>query len=105
MNARLSLICSTAALALSCGNAALAQTAAPASPADSAPGASGEGDIVVTGLRASLQRAQAVKQNSSSVVESLSAEDIGKLPDATALSYKNIPRRVRNHVDADHAPP
>ena len=83
MNARLSLICSTAALALSCGNAALAQTAAPASPADSAPGASGEGDIVVTGLRASLQRAQAVKQNSSSVVESLSAEDIGKLPQAS----------------------
>lgn len=38
-------------------------------------------EIVVTGIRASLQSAQARKQNADSVVDSIVAEDIGKLPD------------------------
>ncbi len=42
-----------------------------------------EPEIVVSGLRASLERSQALKQNSSSVVEAISAEDIGKLPQAS----------------------
>ncbi|MFX8825027.1 hypothetical protein ABTM64_21285, partial [Acinetobacter baumannii] len=37
----------------------------------------------MTGLRASLQRSQAVKQNSTTVVEALAAEDIGKLPQSS----------------------
>src|SRR5437870_2009416 len=37
--------------------------------------------IVITGFRASLRSATAKKKNSESVVESVSAEDIGKLPD------------------------
>ena len=40
-------------------------------------------DIVVTGVRASLQGAQAIKRNASQVVDSIVAEDIGKLPDNT----------------------
>ena len=39
--------------------------------------------IVVTGFRASLQNAVNVKKNAQTVVESVSAEDIGKLPDAS----------------------
>jgi TonB-dependent receptor len=37
--------------------------------------------IVVTGIRASLQSAQARKRNADQIVDSIVAEDIGKLPD------------------------
>ncbi|WP_375250472.1 TonB-dependent receptor [Sphingomonas sp.] len=40
-----------------------------------------EQDIVVTGVRASLDRAISIKRNSSGVVDAISAEDIGKFPD------------------------
>lgn len=43
-----------------------------------------EGEIVVTGLRRSLQSAQAIKRNSEGIVDAIVAEDIGKLPDLTA---------------------
>ena len=38
-------------------------------------------DIVVTGVRASLDRAIAIKRDSPGVVDAISAEDIGKFPD------------------------
>jgi iron complex outermembrane receptor protein len=57
--------------------AAIAQDAAPA--ADNA--ATDGSEIVVTGFRAALQSATLKKKNTDSVVESVSAEDIGKLPD------------------------
>nr|WP_242154699.1 TonB-dependent receptor [Sphingomonas sp. BAUL-RG-20F-R05-02] len=38
-------------------------------------------DVVVTGVRASLQSAQNIKRNADQVVDSIVAEDIGKLPD------------------------
>ena len=41
-------------------------------------------EIVVTGLRRSLQSAQNIKRNSDQIVDSIVAEDIGKLPDVTA---------------------
>ncbi|MFV0623476.1 TonB-dependent receptor [Sphingomonas sp. ac-8] len=39
------------------------------------------GDIVVTGFRQSLRTAQNIKRNASEIVDSIVAEDIGKLPD------------------------
>jgi len=42
-----------------------------------------EGSIVVTGFRASLQSAVNTKKRADQIVESVSAEDIGKLPDAS----------------------
>ena len=54
---------------------ASAQTAA-AQPADDA--AQNGDDIVVTGVRASLRSAQAIKQNSNQIVDSVSAQDIGR---------------------------
>ncbi|MFW8591393.1 TonB-dependent receptor [Glaciecola sp. 2405UD65-10] len=48
--------------------------------------------ISVSGIRGSLIRAQAVKQDSSSIVEAISAEDIGKLPDSSiAESLSRLP--------------
>ncbi len=48
--------------------------------------------IQVSGIRGSLIRAQAVKMDNSSIVEALSAEDIGKLPDSSiAESLARLP--------------
>ncbi len=54
---------------------AMAQTAAPAAASDATD------EIVVTGIRASLDRAIDIKRNSAGVVDAISAEDIGKFPD------------------------
>ncbi len=49
-------------------------------------------EVVVTGIRGSLIRAQEIKSGSSSIVEALSAEDIGKLPDSSiAESLARLP--------------
>jgi TonB-dependent receptor len=58
-------------------------------PADAA--AADEG-IVVTGIRRSLQSAQNIRRNSEQIVDSVVAEDIGKLPDLnTAQTAARIP--------------
>lgn len=53
---------------------------AQASPVAAQP-ATVEDEIVVTGVRASLERSIAIKRNSTGVVDAISAEDIGKFPD------------------------
>ena len=62
-----------AQIALLAGGAAMAQTASEGQPAGSV--------VVVTGQRAALNSAQKLKQNSDEIVDSIVAEDIGKLPD------------------------
>lgn len=48
--------------------------------------------VVVTGIRASLQSAQAIKQNSDQVVDSITAVDIGALPDnSVAEALQRVP--------------
>ncbi|MFM8589294.1 MAG: TonB-dependent receptor plug domain-containing protein, partial [Limnohabitans sp.] len=48
--------------------------------------------VVVTGIRASIENAIATKRNADGIVEAISAEDIGKLPDATvADSISRLP--------------
>lgn len=48
--------------------------------------------IAVSGIRGSLIRAQAIKMDNSSIVEAISAEDIGKLPDSSiAESLSRLP--------------
>lgn len=57
-------------------------------------------EVLVTGIRASLQRAQALKMNNSSVVEAISAEDIGKLPDSSiAESIARLPGLAAQRLD------
>ena len=51
-----------------------------------------EGAIVITGIRRSLQDSIQIKRNSASVVEAVSAEEIGKLPDVSiAESIARLP--------------
>jgi len=77
---------------LSIPGAALAQTASPGAEATNAQpsnaiGVSAQQDapvsdeVVVTGIRASLERSIAIKRDSTGVVDAISAEDIGKFPD------------------------
>ncbi|WP_447761818.1 TonB-dependent receptor [Sphingopyxis panaciterrae] len=50
------------------------------------------GDIIVTGVRQSLERAAEVKRNAVQVVDSIVATDIGKLPDPTvAAALQRVP--------------
>ncbi len=99
---QLNMLARTSALALTAAAlspaAAVAQDAqlpAPQgqAPAEAGPPAAADGavaaapgsdDIVVTGLRRSLQTAQALKRDSDQIVDAVVAEDIGKLPDNNA---------------------
>ena len=77
---------------------AAAQTVAPSASSKAAPAPadtpapqetvseSGDPDIVVTGIRQSLARAAEIKRTATNVVDSIVAEDIGKLPDVTTAS-------------------
>ncbi|WP_445190975.1 TonB-dependent receptor [Sphingomonas sp. Tas61C01] len=61
-----------------------------------------EGDIVVTGIRASLDRAIDIKRNSAGVVDAISAEDIGKFPDTNlAESLQRITGVSINRVNGE----
>ena len=56
--------------------------AAQTAMAQEAPADTGGGDeIVVTGIRASLESATAIKRDAQGVVDAISSEDIGKFPD------------------------
>ncbi|MDB5705930.1 MAG: TonB-dependent receptor [Sphingomonas bacterium] len=80
-----------AAMLLLGTGAAHAQVANAADTATSEDTTEGK-DIVVTGFRQSLETAVAQKKSLDQVVESISAEDIGKLPDASiAESIARLP--------------
>lgn len=87
--------------------AAQAQVAAPAAPA-SAPAqaqSTAEGRqqleaVVVSGIRRGIEASVASKRNSDSIVEVISAEDIGKLPDVSiADSLARVPGLTAQRVD------
>ena len=87
---RLFATCTASVLAIAVASPALAQDA---EVADS-PDAAEEPDttIVVTGFRASLQSAQNIKRNADTVVDVVTAEDIGALPDrSVAETLQRIP--------------
>lgn len=57
-------------------------------------------EVVVTGFRESLQNSIAVKRDSSSIVEVVSAEDIGKLPDSSiAEAIARLPGLAAQRLD------
>ena len=71
-----------AQLSLISGGSVWAQTA----PAPGQPAKKDEAEkVVVTGQRAALQSAQKVKQDSDEIVDSIVADDIGKLPDRSVI--------------------
>ena len=58
-----------------------------------------ENEIIVTGVRASLERAMDIKRDASGVVDAISAEDIGKFPDTNlAESLQRVPGVSINRV-------
>lgn len=69
----------------------------PASP----PAASGTPEtVIVTGIRGSIEGSIAVKKNADSIVEAVTAEDIGKLPDVSiAESLSRLPGLAGQRVD------
>ncbi|MBO9559470.1 MAG: TonB-dependent receptor plug domain-containing protein, partial [Caulobacter sp.] len=93
------------ALALSAmliGGPALAQTAT--KPADDAQTVD---EVVVTSIRQSLKSSQQLKQSSDVVSDSITAEDIGALPDRSVTeALQRIPgvaiNRFAAGVDPDH---
>ena len=57
-------------------------------------------EITVTGIRAGIQNSIALKKSSSSIVEAVSAEDIGKLPDTSiAESLARLPGLTAQRLD------
>ncbi|MBT2117986.1 TonB-dependent receptor [Dyella sp. LX-66] len=100
--ARKPLAAACIAALLASGMASAQDTPPPAKPADTtqqqqapanqaqdankkpAPGqVSNLQEVVVTGIRGSIESSIRAKQNSDSIIEAISAEDIGKLPDAS----------------------
>lgn len=69
------LISAASAMTLLIVAPALAQTAAPANGTETVE------EVVVTGQRKAAQSAQQIKKNNDLVVDSIVAEDVGKLPD------------------------
>jgi TonB-dependent receptor len=62
------------------------------------------GEVVVTGLRQSVESAQAIKQNAEQIVDSITAQDIGALPDrSVSEALQRIPgitlQRTSNNRD------
>jgi iron complex outermembrane receptor protein len=69
------------------GSNATASTSNSATPNSAAPAR-----VQVTGIRSGIEAAISVKRNSNSIVEAISAEDIGKLPDqSVAESIARLP--------------
>lgn len=74
------LVRSASAMSLA---AALVFGASAAQAQETAPPVESEEDIVVTGYARALENAVEVKRDAEQIVESVSAEDIGRLPDAS----------------------
>ena len=86
------LLATTPALAQVPAQTAPPPPTAPDGAVQDASLASEEGDIVVTGLRESLRRATDIKRNADNIVDSIVADDIGKLPDQNiAEAIQRIP--------------
>lgn len=106
VNLRSALRASASGLALFATMAsmpAFAQDAAETAPQDEVT----EDAIVVSGFRESLQSAQSRKKNADTIVDSITAEDIGALPDRSVTeTLQRIPgisiNRFAAGVDPDH---
>ncbi|SFC33036.1 TonB-dependent receptor [Massilia yuzhufengensis] len=79
----------TSSVATAPASAQQAAAAAEPTPPGATPGVA---TVQVTGIRRGIEAAISIKKNSSSIVEAISAEDIGKLPDqSVAESISRLP--------------
>jgi iron complex outermembrane receptor protein len=84
------ILCSASILSLVIAGTAHAQAAPTPAPADAAPQADvatdgAAEDIIVTGVRASIVGAMNVRKQQIQIVDSVVAEDVGKLPDNNVI--------------------
>ena len=84
-----------------------AQPAQPAQPASTTDQPTNDQAIVVTGIRASLANSQNIKRNSDTVVDAITAQDIGALPDRSVTeALQRVPGVAMNRFagsnDPDH---
>ena len=83
------------ALAFAVAGSAQAQTTAATAQDDSK-----VEEVVVTGIRRGIEGAISLKKSSTSIVEAVSAEDIGKLPDMSiAESIARLPGLTAQRLD------
>ncbi len=81
---------------------------APAAQADTADADEGQtNEIVVTGIRESLANSQSIKRNSDTIVDAITASDIGALPDRSVTeALQRVPgvaiNRFAGSNDPDH---
>lgn len=76
------------------------QKAAKTPKPTSSDGVSSLDAVVVTGISASIQNSLKAKQSSNNIIEAISAEDIGKLPDSSiAESLARVPGLATQRVD------
>ena len=62
-------------------------------------------EVVVTGIRESLESAQAIKQNSEQIVDSVTSQDIGALPDrSVSEALQRIPGVTLQRTDNNRDP-
>lgn len=100
-------VCSAAIFATVLPTNAFAQEAPsedPNAPTNQKPAAEADkvqpGDIVVTGIRAGLRTSLGIKRAETSIVEAVSAEDIGKLPDQSiAESIARLPGVAAQRIE------
>src|SRR5438552_10185992 len=89
--AKLFIGASLVALTFTAADPAMAQPAAQPQPT-TAPPATSKDVIVITGIRASLRSARNIKKNSEQIVDSITATDIGSLPDrSVSEALQRIP--------------
>jgi TonB-dependent receptor len=82
-------------------NTAAANTTSPAAPVNA------RNAIVITGIRQSLRNSQEIKRNSDTVVDAITAQDIGALPDRSVTeALQRVPgvaiNRFEGTSDPDH---
>ena len=75
--------------------------------ASTTPPVSGRGAIIITGIRQSLANAQQIKRNSDTIVDAITAQDIGALPDRSVTeALQRVPgvsiNRFAGSNDPDH---
>jgi TonB-dependent receptor len=79
-------------LAMAIAVPAYAQQSTEAADQSAVAADSSDADIIVTGIRGSLQRNLDIKRSSAGVVDVISSEDIGKFPDSNvAASLQRLP--------------
>jgi len=81
------IACGASLLSLACLLAATARAQTTDATASPAPGADSE--VVITGVRASLRDAIAIKRNADVISDVISTKDIGQLPDVTIAEELN----------------